>query len=319
MDKITNDARVYTDVQGLDKLRGQYKSNPDAVKKEVSQQFESLLFQMVLRSMRDANSAYNSDLFSSNDMSFYQDMFDKQLSLSLSAQGVGFAKMIEENIDQQSGVRPSMVNNQILPLTQKNEAKGFPISMNTPTKKVEPVVSKADPAPVVSKPEPTKHFPSPRDFMHSLWNSAKQAAKMIGVHPSVLLAQAALETNWGKNIIATKAGDSTHNLFNIKSDAHWHKGSSSAATLEQKDGVLVKETASFRSYPSYQESFLDYASMVKMSPRYKKAVDNAQDSGAYTQALQEAGYATDSQYSQKIMGILNSPSFKSLLAELTLI
>lgn len=317
MDKVSNDARVYTDVQGLEKLRAQYKSNPDAVKKEVSQQFESLLFQMVLRSMRDANSAYSSDLFSSNDMSFYQDMFDKQLSLSLSAQGVGFAKMIEENIDQENGIRTVAPDNKIQPFLQKNELK--PLVLHLSPKKDEIGKVLPDSPRIANKTSSNKSFQSPREFVLSLWDSAKQAAKLIGVHPSVLVAQAALETNWGKNIVGFATGKSSNNLFNIKSDRGWHKGATTASTLEQKEGVLVKETASFRSYDSFHESFIDYAGMVKLNPRYKKAVENAHDATAYTKALQEAGYATDSKYSNKIMGILNSNTFKSILSDLKFI
>ena len=317
MDKISNDARVYTDVQGLDKLRAEYKSNPDAVKKEVSQQFEALLFQMVLRSMRDANSAFSSDLFSSNDMSLYQDMFDKQLSLSLSSQGTGFAKMIEDNIDQQNGVNKAA--NPLL-ATQKMlyEPKKQPISMATVQSTLASHVktpNKVEAAHALEETNDARESPfkSPSDFIHSLWGHAKQAAKLIGVNPTVLLAQAALETDWGKKVISHTSGQSTHNLFNIKTDPTWKKDSTITATLEQKGGILVKEKATFKSYESYHESFMDYAKLIKSSSRYRKAVENAQEPASYMQALQEAGYATDSQYSNKVIEILHGPQFQPLV------
>lgn len=306
MDKITSDARVYTDVQGLDKLRAQYKSDPNGVKKEVSQQFEALFIQMVLRSMRDANQALSSGLFASDDMSMYQDMFDKQLSLSFSQQGIGFAKMIEENIDHQLGAPDKAALAQLS--YEKSQAS-------------EPSVQavKADRQPQQPKmtQEPKKEqalsFSSPKDFIDKLSGIAKHAAHIIGVHPAVILAQAALETDWGKKIITHAKGVSSFNLFNIKSDGGWQKDKVLAPTLEQKNGIIVKQQASFRSYESFHESFMDYANLITKNPRYQKAVAHAAEPKAYTEALQEAGYATDSQYANKIIEILKSQPFKAML------
>jgi flagellar protein FlgJ len=175
----------------------------------------------------------------------------------------------------------------------------------------EPVTAKA-----ITVSNKTSNFKSSKDFIQSLWSNAKHAAKAIGVSPAVLLAQAALETDWGKKIIAHTTGQSSHNLFNIKADTAWRNKTASASTLEQKDGVLVKEVANFKSYDDYHESFMDYVSLIKNNTRYHKAVENAHTPAAYTQALQEAGYATDTNYSNKIMGIMKSPQFKSWLAEL---
>lgn len=303
MDKITNDARVYTDVQGLEKLRAQYKSNPNGVKKEVAQQFEALFVQMLMRSMREANESFSSGLFSSSDMSIYQDMFDKQLSLSFSQQGLGIAKMIEENIDHQQGVLP--------------DAKPTPTVM-TADHSIIPrtTVESSHPAaqPVVAQTK-TEHFATPKEFIHKLTGFAKQAAQMIGVHPAVLLAQAALETDWGKKIIAHNKGGTSYNLFNIKSDPNWRKDTSTTATLEQKNGVIVKQHASFKNYDSFHESFMDYVNLISKNPRYQKAMASANEPKAYAQALQEAGYATDSNYANKIMNIMKSQPFHALLAE----
>lgn len=304
MDKIMNDARVYTDLQGLDSLRAKSRSNPGAVKKEVAQQFEALLFQMVLRSMRDANNVFSSGLLGSNDMELYQDMFDKQLSLSLSQQGLGFAKMIEESIDRQSGQFRS----------EKTPAS--PLESQQLTKMM---IHPAKPAsaPVIEKEKST--FDSPKEFIRSMWHHAKQAAGLIGLHPGVLLAQAALETNWGKKIVTLASGGSSCNLFNIKSDPTWNKSSTAAATLEEKNGLIVKEKAHFKNYESYHESFMDYVRLISNNPRYKKALANVEHPKAYTEALQEAGYATDSQYSSKIMNIMKSSRFNEILKELNLI
>jgi len=271
--------------------------------------------------MRDANNALSSGLFSTNDMNMYQDMFDKQLSLSLSSRGLGFAKIIEQNIDNQPGMAPIPESKSATltgPVTSTAPAHTMQTSaMTTPVAIKAAEAAEAANPPVVKAEQPeAHHFKSPREFMNTLWANAKHAAAVIGVHPAVLMAQAALETDWGRKIIPHASGASSHNLFNIKSDANWHKESASAATLEQKEGLLVKEQANFRSYDSFKESFMDYANMIKSSTRYQKAVENAQEPAAYTQALQEAGYASDHKYASKIMGIMQSPLFKTLMAEL---
>ncbi len=308
MDKITNDARVYTDVQGLDKLRAQYKEDPAGVKKEVSQQFEALFIQMVLRSMRDANQALASGLFASDDMSMYQDMFDKQLSLSFSQQGLGFAKLIEENIDHQLG--GTDIPADTLAKAAIEKAPETPRLLPLPVDR-EP----AKPKVVIKKDEPTLTFATPKEFIDKLSGMAKHAAKLIGVHPAVILAQAALETDWGKKVIAQAKGISSFNLFNIKSDAKWHKDKAVASTLEQQNGIIVKQQASFKSYDSYHESFMDYANLITKNPRYQKVLANADKPMAYVHALQEAGYATDKQYANKIMEMLKSQPFQAMLSE----
>ena len=136
--------------------------------------------------------------------------------------------------------------------------------------------------------------------------NAQQAAKKLGVDDSVLLSQAALETGWGKSIIKTTDGQSSHNLFNIKADKSWHGQQTNVATLEFKDGVSKKEIAEFRSYPSYQESFNDYVDFIQNNPRYKDAIKMADKPEQYMRELQQAGYATDPDYANKVMKIVQS-------------
>lgn len=313
VDKVTNDARVYTDVQGLEQLRYQSRTNPNAAKKEVAQQFESILMQMVLRSMRDASKAFSSDLFGSDQMDFYQDMFDKQLSMLTSNASTGFAAIIEKNIDQQynpdSTAAPA--NASIAPLDTKPTKPLF--ELNT-VKEPATVVSKHEPLP----PEAPKKnmFNSQEEFVKTLWTSAKSAAKTIGVDPKLLLAQAALETNWGKKIIPQGKESSSFNLFNIKADASWKKQTVAMDTLEQQEGVLSKQRATFRSYDSFMDSFKDYVHFLKQNGRYSDALSKAANPHQFAQALQTAGYATDTNYADKIMKIFSSQTFKGLVGKM---
>jgi flagellar protein FlgJ len=162
-------------------------------------------------------------------------------------------------------------------------------------------------------------FESAADFVKSLWGSAKVAAKIIGADPKLLLAQAALETNWGKNIIPLEDGKSSKNLFNIKTGDKWENDSAVFHTIEEKDGVLVKEKSRFRAYDSYQASFIDYTNFLQKNTRYSDALKNATDPSKFIRSLQNAQYATDSRYSEKVMDIYASRKFNNLFEENNLI
>lgn len=92
------DAGLYTDFNGLTRLRAQATAQSDEAAKEVAKQFESLFLQMMLKSMRDATVPGESG--ESEQTKFYQEMFDKQIALDLSnnGDGIGLAKMLELQI-----------------------------------------------------------------------------------------------------------------------------------------------------------------------------------------------------------------------------
>ncbi|GAL06879.1 flagellar protein FlgJ [Photobacterium aphoticum] len=83
-------------------------------------------------------------------------------------------------------------------------------------------------------------FDSPRDFVARLTPFAEKAAKALGTDPAVLIAQAALETGWGKKVIKNAAG-SSHNLFNIKADPRWNGGKVATNTLEFHQGSRCRK------------------------------------------------------------------------------
>ncbi len=160
-----------------------------------------------------------------------------------------------------------------------------------------------------------KTFSSPAEFVKKLYPLAEHAAEQIGVDPKALLAQAALETGWGKHVIRS-GDDSSYNLFGIKADRRWAGERQAVQTLEYRDGVAEKVRDAFRSYQSYAESFMDYARFLQENPRYEQALSAASDPSAYFDALQEAGYATDPQYSRKIQRILGGDTLNSALEAL---
>lgn len=170
------------------------------------------------------------------------------------------------------------------------------------------VTSVAKPA-VVAGYERSK-FNSPEEFIETMRPHAERAAEQIGVSPDLLIAQAALETGWGKKVIKNSDGSNSHNLFGIKASHAWEGDSVNVGSLEYRDGVAKKEVSAFRSYPSFTESFDDYVDFIKNQSRYEGAVENADDSKAYIKGLQQAGYATDPNYANKVMNILERKSLQ---------
>ncbi len=145
-------------------------------------------------------------------------------------------------------------------------------------------------------------FSSPAEFIATMLPMAEKAAKRLGVEPRFLVAQAALETGWGKSLIKQKDGSNSHNLFGIKATG-WQGESAKVTTTEYVNGKPTKQVAGFRAYDSFEQSFNDYVRMLENNDRYKPAIQVASASGnseRFVHELQRAGYATDPQYARKI-------------------
>jgi flagellar protein FlgJ len=120
-----------------------------------------------------------------------------------------------------------------------------------------------------------------------------------------MVAQAAHESGWGRREIRHADGAPSHNLFGIKAGANWGGPVAEVTTTEYIGGVARKVTAKFRAYASYAESFADYARLMKNSPRYA-AVTQADTPREFAQGLQNAGYATDPAYADKLTRVINT-------------
>lgn len=150
---------------------------------------------------------------------------------------------------------------------------------------------------------PKKAFSSADDFVNTMLPMAQEAAARIGVDPRYLVAQAALETGWGKSVMRAQDGSSSHNLFGIKAGNSWAGNSARAITSEFRNGAMVKETAEFRSYDSYKDSFHDLVTLLQSNNRYQEVVKSADNPEQFVRELQKAGYATDPNYASKISQI----------------
>lgn len=148
-----------------------------------------------------------------------------------------------------------------------------------------------------------KAFSSSDEFVNTMLPMAKEAAERIGVDPRYLVAQAALETGWGKSVMRAQDGSSSHNLFGIKASSNWKGDSARAITSEFRNGEMVKETAQFRSYDSYKDSFHDLVTLLQSNDRYQDVLKSADNPEQFVRELQKAGYATDPNYANKISQI----------------
>lgn len=299
-------ASVYTEFDGLAELRAKAQQNSPEAVKAVAKQFEALFLEMMLKSMREASSSTDDGLFDSEQSLLYRDMYDKQLALHLSeGQGIGLAEMLTRQLQGLQGApqRPQKPATMIMPIIPEDGGAGAAKPLSSTAVAV-PEVPVAEPVTESIRESDPVRFDSPEAFVRHLWPHAKAAAEKLGVDPRALLAQAALETGWGKAVIRHPDGSSSYNLFNIKADHRWEGERVVKQTLEYRDGIARQERAPFRAYASYAESFEDYASFIRSQPRYEQALENASDPGAYIRELQKAGYATDPNYADKINGIM---------------
>jgi peptidoglycan hydrolase FlgJ len=141
------------------------------------------------------------------------------------------------------------------------------------------------------------------DFLRSLRPHAESAARELGVDPNALLAQAALETGWGRSVPCNAQGECSFNLFGIKAGSQWSGATVNVPTLEFEDGVAVRKVERFRAYASPADSFRDYAALIRDSSRYANARGAGDNVEAFATALQQGGYATDPNYAQKIAAV----------------
>ncbi|HRK57768.1 MAG TPA: flagellar assembly peptidoglycan hydrolase FlgJ, partial [Burkholderiaceae bacterium] len=141
-------------------------------------------------------------------------------------------------------------------------------------------------------------------FVRRHWQDALEAERVSGAPAGFILSQAALESGWGKHEIRHADGRASHNLFGIKAGAHWRGDTVQVRTTEYENGVAQKVTDRFRSYDSYADAFKDWAALMVDSPRYRQVRDAGADARSFAQAIQDAGYATDPNYRDKLMGVM---------------
>ena len=148
--------------------------------------------------------------------------------------------------------------------------------------------------------------PSQEEFLRVHTEAAAGAEAETGIPATFMVAQAAHESGWGRHEIRNADGTSSFNLFGIKAGSSWQGKVAQVATTEVVDGQPRKVLAKFRAYASYDESFRDYAQLMKNNPRYAQVVAAGSSAQGFAQGLQRAGYATDPAYADKLTRVINT-------------
>ena len=303
-------ARNVHDLGSINKMREAIASGDESVLQEAAEQFEAIFVQMMLKSMRKAQDALADEdsPFNSQQVKFYRDMHDQQLATDLTAGGgMGLADIIVKQMGQsEDSYLPASVIRSDGNLNSLNRDRVVAVEQAQET--VLASESKG-----VKSAAKDSMFDSPEDFVETIRPYAEQVAEKYGMDAKAIIAQAAVETGWGKFVIHNADGESSHNLFGIKANSKWEGEQAVVDTLEFNSGIPQKQKAAFRSYASLEEAVNDYGRFITTQPRYQQAVERASDAHSYTRELQSAGYATDPNYASKIMAVYHSDRLNGLM------
>lgn len=286
------------------------KHSPQALR-AAAQQFESLFTGMVLKSMRQAN--FGDSLMGSDQEDMYQDMYDDQIAAEISkGHGLGLADRLVQQL-RGGGIGGADAETSIA------GAANHPAPATSPRPSASATSSKsataAGPAAASSTGSASSQVPATTtsantnacpstaqqlQFAQSLWPEAQSAARQLGVSPVSLVAQAALETDWGRSMPHAAGGSSSNNLFGIKADGSWEGAQVASSTQEYDSGAPTAVKAQFRAYATPSQCFHDYVSLLQSNPRYAGALGTGANTQAFATALQRGGYATDPAYAAKL-------------------
>ena len=323
------------DAKGLSGLkRSAHDNSPEAIR-GVAKQFEAIFLGMMLKSMRDATP--NDGPLENEQSRTFTTMLDQQLTQNLVGKGVGLADVLVKQLTKLQGSPPvpNEANNGATGQTTAN-----PSSATSAASAVGPVLrGSASVQPEISLMF-SGHMLSRSLAKRSNYTQAQQAradssswykgsanaysgshvsdftARMLpyaekvsastGIPAIFMLAQAALESGWGRSELKYQNGAPSHNLFGIKASENWAGRSVDAMTTEFIGGEFVKRVEKFRAYDSYADSFKDFTDLLRQNTRYSKVLRHLNDPISYSQAMGKSGYATDPNYGAKLQSLILS-------------
>ena len=276
---MTSIASLQTD--SLAALRSAAARDPRAALKEAAKQFEGLFMQELMKSMRQAT--MSSGMLDNEGTQLGTEMLDSQLATKMTGLKGGLSEAIARQLERQMG------------FADDRKKAALPITL--------PITS---PINTTVQRTPLRPPTTAQEFVAQHSEAAKRAEEASGIPASFMVAQAAHETGWGKKAIRMADGSNSFNLFGIKAGSGWKGATTQVMTTEYVDGRPQKTVQSFRAYSSYEESFADYARLMKTSPRYREVVATADNAQSFAQGLQRAGYATDPAYADKLGRVINT-------------
>jgi flagellar protein FlgJ len=299
------------DSASLNRLKYQagQAATPETIR-ETAKQFEALFMRELMKSMRETT--MKSDLLGEDPMGdMGTSMLDEQYALQMSGMRGGLSEIIAKQLmrqlkvddkEGQAAAQDTASTVASTPATTAQALNAAASAQTTPTDTASDI--------------PDSRIPdAARTFVQKHAGIAKQVEQTSGLPASYMLGQAGHETGWGQHEIRMADGSPSHNLFGIKAGDGWKGKTAEVTTTEYMSGTPHKVTARFRAYDSYAESYRDFARLVGNNPRYAEAREQASATAAPTnpdsvqnwaQGLQDAGYATDPDYADKLSRAINT-------------
>ncbi|MBK7673912.1 flagellar assembly peptidoglycan hydrolase FlgJ [Accumulibacter sp.] len=301
-------SRLVLDPAVAGDLRTRLRQDPQAGVKQAAQQFEGMLLHLMLKSMRDATAA--GGLLDSEQSRFFTAIGDQQMAQDLASQApMGFAAMIEKQLARQATGASAAAAPSPFDVAQQSLLSRY---ARLPSSGAAAGAQRT--IGVTAAPEVTSGASSrPREFVDRVWPHAVEAASTTGIPAHFLVAQSALESGWGKREIRTADGSPSFNLFGIKAGRRWAGPTVEVPTTEFVNGVAQTTRAKFRAYGSYAEAFRDYARLLSSHSRYAEVIGQ-QDGVKFARSLQQAGYATDPMYADKLARIIGGTTLRQALS-----
>lgn len=276
-----------------------------ADQKAVAQQFEAMFIQMMLKQARHT-SDMEPTLFDSSATRMARSLQDEQAALQLANPGLGLAQAL---LDQIRGGRPDIDSLASAPELASSRLPGLTSRIGEGRREVADSITAL--IGMLSQTNISEKVSSAirgapghiHDFVSKMSAAADFASRQSGVPAKLILSQAALESGWGQRELMREDGSTSHNLFGIKATGNWKGDVVYAMTTEFEDGVAHKVQQPFRAYDSYADSFADYARLIGRNERYSEVL-TAPSAEVAAQRIQEAGYATDPSYADKLISIM---------------
>lgn len=330
-------AGLAVDAGTLARLRQQASHDPRQAARAAAVQFEAVFMQQMLASMRAA--VVRSELLDSPGRSTWEGMLDAQLAREVSGRPGGLADLLARQLEQHLGL--ANADGAGTPASSDGAAAvsdgrglrryvpGFqPAGVGT--------VGSRSPAPAASPDGDARDIadsgaprsaaragatddsgtrtapfagasasaPMQAAFVRGMYPHARAAQRETGVPAEFIVAQAALESGWGRAQIRHPDGQSAHNLFGIKAGANWRGRTVDVRTTEYVDGQPRSMVEKFRAYDSYGEAFADWARLMNGSSRYAQVLQAGASATGFAGGLQRAGYATDPHYAGKLERVI---------------
>lgn len=300
---LNTSGKLAIDANSLNDLRRATSQNTPESIRAAAQQFEALFVGMMLKSMREAMP--KDELFDNEQSRTFTAMLDQQISQKIATRGVGLADMLEKQMLSASALQYTSKNpSSTLTSTPALNSISSPSRLFDTSTNAASITQHAQHLKAAT-PGLSNSEAQVKAFHHKLSSYAEQASQATGIPAKFMLGQAALESGWGRHEIMAPNGQSSHNLFGIKADKNWKGKVVSAITTEYYNGVATKKVENFRSYDNYGDAFNDYAKFLQGNQRYKNVLANATDAYSFAQGLQKAGYATDPEYANKLLKVIN--------------